>query len=107
MIFALLVLAAGVYATYLLNKWKTAGAPAQSIEEGNQTPATVDSLPKSPDFVLSEPGSSFHPSIGTTDSGTAVRFKAALRDSYLTLAPLTWPNFCLSSLPWSMPTIDL
>jgi hypothetical protein len=86
LIFALLVLAAGLYATYLLNKWKKAGEPAQSIQENNQTPATVDTLPKSPDFVLSEPGSSFRPSTGTTDSATAVRFKAALRDSYSLVA---------------------
>ena len=76
------VAAGGVYLYRVLTRWKTANAASQSMDEQNQTPATVDTFPKSPDFGLSEPGSSLKPTIGATDSPTAVRFKTALRDSF-------------------------
>jgi hypothetical protein len=63
-----------------LQQWTQQIAQADSIREENQTPAAVDNLPKSPDFVLTEPGSSVKPSQGTTDSAEAVRFKTALKD---------------------------
>jgi hypothetical protein len=64
-----------------LQQWTNQIAQADSIREENQTPAAaVDKLPKSPDFVLTEPGSSVKPSQGTTDSAEAVRFKDALKD---------------------------
>ena len=40
----------------------------------------VDSLPRSPDFVLREIGDPVAPTPGSTDSAEALRFKAALRD---------------------------
>jgi hypothetical protein len=71
---------------YLLFRWlmrlRAADAPSHGIHEENQTPASVDAMPKSPDFVLSTPGSNVKPSAGATDSATAGRFKAALKDSY-------------------------
>jgi hypothetical protein len=63
-----------------LQQWAKQIEQADSIREENQTPESVDELPKSPDFVLTEPGSSFKPSQGTTDSPEAVRFKTALKD---------------------------
>jgi hypothetical protein len=63
-----------------LQQWAKQIEQADSILEENQTPESVDNLPKSPDFVLTEPGSSFKPSQGTTDSAEAVRFKTALKD---------------------------
>src|SRR5579864_2859475 len=74
--------AAGIFLFWLLMKWKAANAPSQSITEQNQTPPVVDQLPKNPNFVLSDPGSSFRPAPGTTDSPTAINFKNALRDSF-------------------------
>ena len=70
----------------MLLLWRQADAPAQTIAETNQTPASVDALPKSPNFVLVDPGSMFRPTTGTTDSPTAARFKSALRDWYTLLA---------------------
>jgi hypothetical protein len=70
----------------LLLRWQQADAPARSISEANQTPASVATLPHSPNFVLADPGSTFRPSTGATDSPTAVRFKNALRDWYTLLA---------------------
>ncbi|MEP6811625.1 MAG: hypothetical protein ABI990_01410 [Actinomycetota bacterium] len=66
----------------LLRRWQRAHDVAVSLGEGGETPAAIDRLPKSPDFVLSEPGSSITPRTGGTDSATAVRFKTALRDSF-------------------------
>jgi hypothetical protein len=73
---------AGVLVFRLLRKWQTANAPSQSVTEQNQTPAAVAQLPKSPDFVLTNPGSSIRPTTGTTDSPTAMNFTNALRDSF-------------------------
>src|SRR5262249_43591089 len=55
---------------------------SDSIREENQTPESVDRLPRSPDFVLSEPGSGFTPRFGSSDSPEAMRFKTGLRDIY-------------------------
>jgi len=62
---------------------RTAGAVpvVESLSEKNQTEAAVDSLPSSPDFRISAPGSGFVPSAGTSDSAEAARFKRGLKDS--------------------------
>jgi hypothetical protein len=51
-----------------------------AVRPESQTPEAVDALPKSPDFVLTFPGSTFNPKVGTTDSVEAVRFKTSLKD---------------------------
>jgi hypothetical protein len=81
------VVVAGALAALALQllRWQRADAPAQSITETNQTPPSVDTLQKSPNFVLVDPGSTFRPTTGATDSPTAVRFKDALRDWYTLL----------------------
>jgi hypothetical protein len=63
-----------------LQQWTNQIAQADSIREENQTPESVDKLPKSPDFVLAKPGSGVKPSQGTTDSAEATRFKDAIKD---------------------------
>jgi hypothetical protein len=94
LILALVIAGAGYYLFRLLMRWRSTDAPAQSIREENQTPAAVDTLPKSPDFTVSQPGSNVKPTTGAGDSPTAVRYKDALRDSYAllhaskTVAPL-------------------
>jgi len=85
LIAALVVAGALVAFALMLLRWQQADAPAQSIGETNQTPASVDTLSKSPNFVLVDPGSPFRPTMGATDSPTAVRFKGALRDWYTLL----------------------
>jgi hypothetical protein len=63
-----------------LQQWAKQIEQADSIREQNQTPEAVDKLPKSPDFVLTKPGSSVTPSQGATDSAEATRFKDAIKD---------------------------
>jgi hypothetical protein len=58
---------------------------ADTLREENQTPAAVDALPASPDFMLTAPDSapanaSVTLMVGGTDSAVGVRFKQALRD---------------------------
>ena len=79
------LLAALVALAFLLRRWQRAHERARSLSEAGQTPEAVDQLPQSPDFVLSEPGSNVTPTTGASDSPTAVRFKAALRDSFALL----------------------
>jgi hypothetical protein len=42
-------------------------------------PATIDAIPKSPDFRITDPGSNFLPTRGATDSVEAARFKDGLK----------------------------
>lgn len=76
-----LALAAGAF-WFLLVRWRASGQRENAIEPTGQTPAAVGTLPKNPGFVLTQPGSTVTSSPGSSDSPTAVRFKAALRDSY-------------------------
>lgn len=55
---------------------------AQSILPEQQTPASVDALPASPDFRVTEFGDDFVAQAGETDTAEAVRFKTALRASF-------------------------
>jgi len=77
------VIAAGlVYLYRRISLWQRKVQQADSIRENNQTPASVDRLPKSPDFRLSEPDGGFTPAQGVEDSLEAVHFKTALKESY-------------------------
>ncbi len=68
-----------LYFYNLLNKWGKAKAAYEGLKEENQTEASVDNLPKSPDFEITFPRMSFLPSFGTTDSAEATKFKLALQ----------------------------
>lgn len=84
------VIAGGAGALYnRLVQWRTAAQRADSLRGEQQTPAAVDALPHSPDFVVSVPGSGVTPHTGATDSAEAVRFKTALKGtSYvITVSP--------------------
>jgi hypothetical protein len=83
---AVAIVAAALAAYRRLTQWSAQDGVAQTIREDGQTPAAVDTLPRSPNFVLADPGSTFRASTGTTDSAVAVRFKSALRDTYSLLA---------------------
>ena len=79
--------AAGAYFLFQrLTSWSNATQASDSLQEENRTPEAIDKLPTSSDFVLSEPGSSFVPSIGGNDSVEAVRFKGALKNADALLA---------------------
>ena len=71
-----------VYVFRLLQKWRTAETASTAASEAGQTPGNIANLPTSANFVLSDPGSSFRPTLGGADSQTAARFKAALKDSF-------------------------
>lgn len=55
------------------------------IKEENQTPASINNMPKSTNFKITGTTENFTPSYGTTDSNEGLRFKAALKDAYTVL----------------------
>ena len=77
---AVVAVAGAVALHRLLARWASAARAAHALDEAELTPAAVDALPHSPDFVLTEPGSAFTPRFDGTDSPEAVRLKTALRD---------------------------
>ncbi len=64
------------------NNWDKAIKKATSVSQDSQTPAAVDAYPKSPDFVITTPGSNVTPTIGSTDSAESIKFKEALKDVF-------------------------
>ena len=93
--FAVVVIAVAagvlVWVYNVLTNWVKASAAAQSIQEEQQTPASVDSLPAVSNFVISRPGSGFTPTAGSPDSAEGTRFKTALRDVYA-YTSITFPQ---------------
>ncbi len=65
-----------------LQRWAQGVQQSVAIREVDQTPASVDEIPRSPNFEIAEPGSEIRPKLGDTDSPEAITFKAALKDSY-------------------------
>lgn len=63
-------------------KWARLINIADAIKQKNQTPASVDALPFSPNFKITSPGENFRPSAGNSDSVEGSRFKTALKDAY-------------------------
>lgn len=63
-----------------LNKWTHQVNDANSVLEENQTPESIDELPKSPDFKITTPQENFTPTPGAEDSNEAKRFKRALKE---------------------------
>ncbi len=80
-IVAVLLVAAAVAVFRLLTSWGRVVAAADTIREDARGPTSVDRLPKSPDFRITEPGEGFVPQTGASDSIEAARFKAALRET--------------------------
>jgi hypothetical protein len=80
---AVAIVGAGFYVFRLLTRWKNELDASDAIREDNQTPEAIDRLPSVPNFVISEPGSSFVPQVGGgSDSVEGTRFKLALRESF-------------------------
>jgi hypothetical protein len=88
------VIAVAVYLTRRLLALARGVDEAESVREENQTPESVDELPRSPDFTITTPVDigSLNPAnptgaatIGTVDSVQSERFKRALKDLYGTL----------------------
>lgn len=74
-----------------LKKWSKDIEQGEAVNQENQTPETIDKLPGSPDFKISEPGSGFTPVNGSSDSIEAKNFKIALKDAY-TLLSVPFPE---------------
>ncbi|MBA3638993.1 MAG: hypothetical protein H0W53_06875 [Acidobacteria bacterium] len=83
---AVAVAAVAGFLYQLISRWTDAVRASDGIREENRTPESVDELPRSPDFRITELGSGFTPRLGSTDSVEAVRFKQALKDSYELIA---------------------
>jgi hypothetical protein len=79
---ALIVAAISLALFFYLNRIGKQIKAADSLKEENLTPDRVDTLPKSPDFVLTQPGEDVQPRPGSADSAEAARFKVALKDTY-------------------------
>jgi hypothetical protein len=78
--YTVIAIAAALFA--LLRRLVKTVQKTDSILPENQLPEVVATLPKSPDFRVSAPGSGFVASAGATDSVEAANYKTALRDSY-------------------------
>jgi len=74
------IIAALIYLYRLLDNWLKQLTVANIILDENQTPESVDELPGSSDFRISEPEENFTPTLGGTDSNEATLFKQALKD---------------------------
>jgi hypothetical protein len=85
LLLAAIAVVAGVVAAAALGRWLRQDLAAEGLSEDGQTPASVDALPGSPDFHVSEPGSGFRPALGGPDGPEATRFKGALRDGFALL----------------------
>lgn len=81
-VLAIVFVLLGLFVFRRLSRWTGQIEAEDALREESRTPESVDRLPKSPDFVISEPGSGVTPRIGATDSVEAERFKRALGDAY-------------------------
>ena len=81
-----LSIAAGIGAYTYLNRLESSIREADAILPEDQSPETIDNLPKYPDFKIAEFGTIVEPTRGDTDSGDAQRFKTALKDVHLIMA---------------------
>jgi hypothetical protein len=72
----------------------------KSVAEEQQTPKSVDQLPKVPNFTITRPGSDFTPVAGAADSVEGAHFKDGLRDVYrITSIPFLPPVLQPIDLP--------
>lgn len=83
------VIAGAIFVYRILSNWLQEINQADLVLEENQTPESVDEMPKSPDFTITRPGDGFKPSQGENDSPEAVRFKTAIKDANTMLVAST------------------
>jgi hypothetical protein len=76
------IVASGWYGARLLRRWSARAAAAAILSPDGQTAAGIAAMPVSANFALSDPDSSFVPSLGGSDSRVATRFKSALADVF-------------------------
>jgi hypothetical protein len=85
LVLAIALVVAGAFAARALGRWAQQAAVAAALGEAGQTPASVDALPGSTDFNVTEPSAGFTPTLGGADGPEAMRFKEALRGGYALL----------------------
>jgi hypothetical protein len=67
----------------LLTQWANELKQADAIKSDNFTPQSVDEMPMSPDFSLTDFNDAFTPTVGgTSDSAAGILFKESLKDMY-------------------------
>jgi hypothetical protein len=83
LIFGLVIAGGLVYLWNVMRRWSKDLHTADSLKAENQTPQSVDEMPRSSDFRLSAPEENFTPTVGgATDNANALRFKDSLKDMY-------------------------
>jgi hypothetical protein len=76
------LIAGGIWGATRLGAILSRARAADTLRPDTRTPASVDLLPRSPDFRIGTPGVDPLPGAGATDSVEAVRFKESLRNLY-------------------------
>lgn len=89
----------------LLSGWTREVKASDALRPENMTPEAVDKMPKSPNFQITLPGSTFQPAIGFTDSAEAVRFKTALKDVYSIFVGSTAAGFVPPKVKLDLPAL--
>lgn len=79
---AVAVAIAGVLLVGPLLRWGEVVTAADTSSLDQQTPGSVDALPKVPGFTITEPSNDSPPPRGGSDSPEGLRFKDALRDAF-------------------------
>lgn len=82
LIFAVVLVAVAIVLFFLFSRIINRVGASDGLREDHRTPESVNQLPKSPDFHISDPGSGFTPSLGLSDSLEATRFKTALQEVF-------------------------
>jgi hypothetical protein len=85
---AVLVAAAAALVGFyrVLSRWTAVVAGAAVLDPERRTPESVAELPNSPDFRITDPGTTPPPFRRGADGPEAVRFKGSLRDAYTLLS---------------------
>ncbi len=96
-----------IYLFLLMTQWLRQIQGAEKILEENQTPESVDELPKSPDFKITTPDEAFTPSFGgNSDSPEGQQFKAALKDVNFLIQESKKLGTVKERLPLSIATVN-
>ncbi|MET0793618.1 MAG: hypothetical protein ABW061_19010, partial [Polyangiaceae bacterium] len=79
---ALIVLGAAIAGYFYLRSLARESAAAHAVAPGNETAASVDTMPTDSGFTVTPFGAPFSAASGGVDSAQAVRFKEALRSAF-------------------------
>jgi len=97
-------LVAGVLLYRQLRNWSVTSTLANALTPSLQIPVIIDRMPKSPNFVLTQPGATVTATTGSSDSATAAKFKIGLRDSFALMQASAAVDATLKRVPIVMGT---